>query len=48
VTKAWGLPRLSASVVDRSGSALAFYEKLGFRKTGRVVDGEAEIVREIP
>lgn len=40
VTRDWGLPRLSAGVVDLPQNPLGFYEKQGFRRTGRVVDGE--------
>jgi diamine N-acetyltransferase len=43
----WGLPRLAASVVERDGSALPFHLRYGFRRTGRTIDGEAEIVRDL-
>lgn len=43
----WGLPRLAATVVEREGSALPFYLRHGFRRTGRVTGGEAEIVLDL-
>lgn len=45
--RAWGLPRLTAHVVDRHDSSLGFYESHGFRRNGRIVDGEVEIVLEV-
>ena len=47
VTRSWGLPRLVASVVDAAHSNMAFYERLGFRRTGRIVEGEIEITRDV-
>jgi diamine N-acetyltransferase len=47
VARGWGLPRLGASVVDRPGGAMGFYEAIGFRRTGRLVAGEAEIVMNV-
>lgn len=43
VTRDWGLPRLVAGVVDKPHSNMGFYETLGFRWTGRIVDGEKMI-----
>ena len=44
-TKVWALPRVSLTVLENSpGSALTFYEKQGFVKTGRVIDGETELI----
>lgn len=43
-TRAWGLNRLTAGVVDRADSALPFYMGYGFRPTGRMPHGEVEIV----
>ena len=40
----WGKPRLVASVSNVLHSNIGFYEKLGFRPTGRLVEGEVEIV----
>ena len=47
VARLWDLPRLSLTCVDKPGSALRFYENLGFARTGRIVDGEVELVRPI-
>ncbi|WP_037309002.1 GNAT family N-acetyltransferase [Ruegeria halocynthiae] len=38
-----GLSKLVISVVDAPGSALPLYEAFGFRRTGRLVDGEVEL-----
>ncbi|MEM9009820.1 MAG: GNAT family N-acetyltransferase [Pseudomonadota bacterium] len=46
--RAWGLPRLVCSVVPDAASALPFYEKLGFRRTGRILDGEVELLADVP
>ncbi len=43
----WSLPRLVSSVVDAPNSNMGFYERLGFRQTGRIVDGELEIVMDL-
>ncbi len=43
----WGRPRLTASVADEPHSNMGFYEKLGFRRTGRIVDDELEIVTDV-
>lgn len=43
----WGLPRLTAGVVDRVDSSIGFYEACGFRRNGRLVEGEIEIVLAI-
>lgn len=43
----WGLPKLSLTVVDSPASAMTFYEKAGFRKTGRIVDEEIELLRHL-
>ncbi len=43
----WGCPRLVASVTDEPHSNIGFYEKLGFRRTGRMPDGEVEIVTDV-
>ncbi len=42
-TRAWGYSRLTAHVTDAAHSNMAFYERFGFRKTGKVEDGEAVI-----
>lgn len=46
-TRAWGLPRLTVTVVDRENSALRFYENYGFQKTGRLPHGEVELVLKV-
>ncbi len=43
----WGLPKVSLTVVDSPISAVAFYEKAGFQKTGRIVDDEVELLRHL-
>ena len=35
---------LSLSYVQRDGNAKPFYERMGFRETGKVTDGETEMV----
>ncbi len=40
-----GRAHVAVCCVDAPGSALPFYEKLGFRRTGKLVDGEVELVR---
>lgn len=42
-----GLPKVSLTVVDSPISAVAFYEKAGFQRTGRIVDGEVELLRHL-
>jgi diamine N-acetyltransferase len=48
VARDWGKPRLVASVSNVPHSNIGFYERLGFRKTGRIVEGEVEIVITVP
>ncbi len=45
--RAWGLPRLVATVADEAHSNIGFYERFGFRRTGRVVGDEVEIVLDL-
>ena len=45
--RAWGKPRLVTSAVDVPGGAAAFYERHGFGRTGRVIDDEVELVRDL-
>ncbi len=45
--RAWGLPKIVLTVVDRADSAMAFYEKAGFRRTGRIVEEEIELIRTL-
>ncbi len=39
-----GRANLVISVVDEPGGALPLYERFGFSRTGRIVDGEVELV----
>jgi diamine N-acetyltransferase len=43
----WGFKRITLSVVDAPNSNIAFYEKQGFTRTGRIIDGEIELARDI-
>lgn len=45
--RAQGLPRVFTSVVDGNTSASRFYESLGFAFTGRSIEGEAEMHRQL-
>lgn len=45
--RSWGLPRLVTSVVDAPNSNIGFYEGLGFRPTGAVIDNEIILSREV-
>jgi diamine N-acetyltransferase len=45
--RAWGCPRLTAHVADEPHSNLGFYERVGFRKTGKIEDGEAVILLDL-
>lgn len=47
VTREWGLPRISLTCVDEPGSAMGFYEGLGFKRTGRVISDEVELMRDV-
>ncbi len=40
-----GRAHVAVCCVDAPGCALPFYEKLGFSRTGKFVDGEVELVR---
>jgi len=42
--RARGLARFYTSVVPENLAALALYESVGFKKTGRLVDGEIELL----
>ena len=41
----WGLPRVATSVVDTPDNNIGFYEKLGFTRTGAIVDDEIVLSR---
>lgn len=43
----WGLPRLATSVVETDDSNIGFYERLGFRRTGAMVEGEIVLSRAV-
>lgn len=47
IARGWGLSRLTSSVVQAENSGMAFYEKLGFRQTGAVMDRELVITMTI-
>lgn len=47
VARDWGYLKLAASVVNAPNSNMGFYEALGFRQTGGVVDDELVIVMDI-
>ena len=44
---AWRKPRLVTSAGEVEGGAVPFYERHGYRRTGRVRDGEVELVRDL-
>jgi diamine N-acetyltransferase len=44
----WGCPRITAGVSDVAHSNMGFYERLGFRWTGRYEEGEKVIVMDLP
>jgi diamine N-acetyltransferase len=46
-TRAWGLPRIVATVADVPHSNISFYQRYGFRCTGRVIGDEVEITLNI-
>lgn len=39
-----GLPALYIAAVDKAGSAIPLYEREGFCRTGRIVEGETELI----
>ncbi len=42
-----GINSVSLSYVQREGNAKPFYERMGFRETGKVTDGEMEMILRI-
>ena len=42
-----GHGNLLLSAIDHKDSAIAFYEQQGYRKTGRIVDGEVEMAKAL-
>ncbi|MEM1160251.1 MAG: GNAT family N-acetyltransferase [Pseudomonadota bacterium] len=48
IARHWGFGNMSLTAIDRPGGTIPFYEKLGFRRTGRVLwDGEHELIRAL-
>ncbi len=47
IARDWGYSKLAASVVDAPNSNMGFYEALGFRQTGDVVEDELVIVMDL-
>ena len=43
----WGKPRLVTSAREVEGGAVPFYERHGYRRTGRLPDGEVELMRAL-
>ncbi|WP_172295378.1 GNAT family N-acetyltransferase [Pseudoruegeria sp. HB172150] len=43
VAEDWDRPRLLVSAVEKEFGAIPFYERCGFRRTGRILDGEVEM-----
>jgi diamine N-acetyltransferase len=48
VAREWACPRLSLGVNDTDPAAQDFYERMGFRLTGRVAEGDRMMVRGVP
>lgn len=46
-TREWGLQNLFVTVVDSPDSNIAFYEKLGFQRTGRIIKEEIELLIQV-
>ncbi len=45
---AWGFEKLYTSCVKGEDSPVAFYESLGLERTGRMLDGEVELIGALP
>ena len=43
----WGLPRIALSVVQADNSAIAIYEAAGFRRTGKIIEDEIVLSRDL-
>lgn len=43
----WGFSKINLTSVDAPGSAIKYYEKLGYRRTGRVAHDEVELIRDL-
>jgi len=46
VARDWSCPRLALGISDHDPAAQGFYERMGFKITGRVVDGDRLMVRD--
>lgn len=46
-TRHWGLRLLATSVVNTDDGNLGFYQAMGFRRTGTLVDGEVYLLRDV-
>jgi diamine N-acetyltransferase len=47
VARYWGCPRITLGVSPASHSAQQFYEKMGFRSTGRIVEEDLIMTRDV-
>ena len=47
VARDWGCPRITLGVSEAAHSAQPFYEKMGFRSTGRVASDDLIMTREV-
>ena len=45
--RAWGKRHVVTSATDVENGAVPFYELHGYHRTGRIVDGEIELVRDL-
>ena len=45
--RSWTKPYLVTSAVDMPDGAAPFYERHGFRRTGRMLDDEIELIRDL-
>lgn len=47
VAQEWHCPRLTLGVSDAAHSAQPFYEKMGFRFTGHIIEGDKMMTRDV-
>ncbi len=47
VAREWDCPRLTLGVSDAAHSAEGFYEMMGFRRTGHVIEGDTMMSRSL-
>ncbi|HEU0223175.1 MAG TPA: GNAT family N-acetyltransferase [Paracoccaceae bacterium] len=45
IAEGWGFRRLYLHALPKPGGAVPYYERLGFRRTGRQEGGEVEMIR---